>query len=155
MSSTTPSRASGRRRARELVLQGLYQRRLSHNASADVRVQLAESPGYERADVDYFDALWRGLADDADALVETLAPLLDRKPAELSPVERAILAIGAWELEHRRDIPYRVVINEAVELAKSYGGTDGHKFVNGVLDKHAAGVRAAEIAARARERDIG
>jgi N utilization substance protein B len=155
MTSTTPSRASGRRRARELVLQGLYQRRLSHNASADVRVQLAESPGYERADVDYFDALWRGLADDADALVETLAPLLDRKPAELSPVERAILAIGAWELEHRRDIPYRVVINEAVELAKSYGGTDGHKFVNGVLDKHAAGVRAAEIAARARERDIG
>ena len=103
MPSTTPSRASGRRRARELVLQGLYQRRLSHNASADVRVQLAESPGYERADADYFDELWRGLADDADALVETLAPLLDRKPAELSPVERAILAIGAWELEHRRE----------------------------------------------------
>ena len=155
MPSTTPSRSNARRRARELVLQGLYQRRLSRNDADEVRMQLAESPGYERADADYFDELWRGLADDADATVERLAPLLDRAPGELSPVERAILAIGAWELEHRPDIPYRVVINEAVELAKSYGGIDGHKFVNGVLDRHAAAVRAAEIGARARERGIG
>jgi len=133
------------------VLQGLYQRRLSHNDAAAVRMQLAESPGYERADADYFDELWRGLAEGADAQVERLAPVLHRPPSELSPVERAILAIGAWELEHRQDIPYRVVINEAVELAKAYGGTDGHKFVNGVLDRHAASVRAAEIGARARE----
>ena len=155
MSSTTPSRTERRRRARELVLQGLYQRRLSHNASADVRAQLVDSPGFERADAAYFDELWSGLAEGADAQVERLAPLLDRSPAELSPVEGAILAIGAWELEHRLDIPYRVVINEAVELAKSYGGTDGHKFVNGVLDRHAAGVRAVEIASRARERGLG
>jgi N utilization substance protein B len=155
MPSTTPRRTEARRRARELVLQGLYQRRLSHNAAADVRAQLAESPGFDRADEAYFDELWGGLADGADDQVERLAPLLDRKPAELSPVERAILAIGAWELEHRLDIPYRVVINEAVELAKAYGGTDGHKFVNGVLDRHAAGVRAVEIAARQRERGIG
>jgi len=153
MPSTTPSpsRSDARRRARELVLQGLYQRRLSHNDAAAVRMQLAESPGYERADADYFDELWRGLAEGADAQVERLAPVLHRPPSELSPVERAILAIGAWELEHRQDIPYRVVINEAVELAKAYGGTDGHKFVNGVLDRHAASVRAAEIGARARE----
>jgi N utilization substance protein B len=153
MPSTTPSpsRSDARRRARELVLQGLYQRRLSHNGAAEVRMQLAESPGYERADADYFDELWRGLAEGADAQVERLASVLHRPPSELSPVERAILAIGAWELEHRQDIPYRVVINEAVELAKAYGGTDGHKFVNGVLDRHAASVRAAEIGARARE----
>ena len=156
MPSTTPShsRSNARRRARELVLQGLYQRRLSHNDAAAVRMQLAESPGYERADADYFDELWRGLAEGADAQVERLAPVLHRPPSELSPVERAILAIGAWELEHRQDIPYRVVINEAVELAKAYGGTDGHKFVNGVLDRHAASVRAAEIGARARERGL-
>jgi len=156
MPSTTPNRgrSNPRRRARELVLQGLYQRRLSHNDAAEVRMQLAESSGYERADADYFDALWRGLAEGADAIVERLGPLLDRAPSELSPVERAILAIGAWELEHRLDIPYRVVINEAIELAKSYGGTDGHKFVNGVLDRHAASVRAAEIGARARERGL-
>ena len=151
MPSTT-NRAQARRRSRELVLQGLYQRRLAGNDARDVRVQLEESKGFERADAAYFEELWRGLANDADAVVERLAPALDRKPAELSPIERAILAIGAWELEHRPDIPYRVVINEAVELAKSYGGTDGHKFVNGVLDRHATGVRAAEIAALARER---
>jgi N utilization substance protein B len=156
MPSTTPShsRSNARRRARELVLQGLYQRRLSQNDAAEVRMQLAESPGYERADADYFDELWRGLAEGADAQVERLAPVLHRPPSELSPVERAILAIGAWELEHRQDIPYRVVINEAVELAKAYGGTDGHKFVNGVLDRHAASVRAAEIGARARESGV-
>ena len=154
MRSTT-TRTSPRRRSRELVLQGLYQRRLSGSPPADVRAHLAESPGFERADGAYFDDLWRGLAEGADAVVERLAPLLDRPPAELSPIERAILAIGAWELEQRPEIPYRVVINEAVELAKSYGGTDGHKFVNGVLDRHAASVRAAEIAALARERGAG
>jgi N utilization substance protein B len=132
------------------VLQGLYQRRLSGNTPSDVREQLAGSTGYARADAGYFDELWRGVGDGADELVGRLAPLLDRKAEDLSPIERAILVIGAWELEHRPDIPYRVVINEAVELAKSYGGTDGHKFVNGVLDRHAATVRAPEIAARGR-----
>ncbi|MEO8487915.1 MAG: transcription antitermination factor NusB [Betaproteobacteria bacterium] len=154
MPSTTTSRASARRRARALVLQGLYQRRLSRNASADVRADLVASEDFARSDADYFDELWRGVSESADAIVEGLAPSLDRKPAEVSPIESAILAIGAWELAHRPDIPYRVVINEAVELAKSYGGTDGHKFVNGVLDRHAAGVRGAEIAALARERGI-
>jgi N utilization substance protein B len=108
------------------VLQGLYQRRLSHNDAAEVRMQLAESSGYERADADYFDALWRGLAEGADAIVERLGPLLDRAAVGASPVERAILAIGAWELEHRLDIPYRVVINEADrarEVVRRHGRT--------------------------------
>jgi N utilization substance protein B len=154
MPSTT-SRTSARRRARELVMQGLYQRRLAGSPPADVRADLVASRGYERADEAYFDELWRGLAEGADASVGRLAPVLDRAAAGLSPIEWAILAIGAWELEHRPEIPYRVVINEAVELAKSYGGTDGHKFVNGVLDRHAASVRATEIAALRRERGAG
>jgi N utilization substance protein B len=138
---------SQRRRSRELVLQGLYQRQLSGNAARDVHDDLVASPGYLRADKPYFDELWRGVDDDYDALLEALAPHLSRKTAELSPVERAILMIGAWELRQRMEIPYKVVINEAVELAKSFGGTDGHRFVNGVLDKLAADTRAAEIAA--------
>jgi N utilization substance protein B len=142
--------ASARRRARELVLQGLYQRQLSGNAPRAVHDDLVASPGYARADHGYFEELWQGVTGDYDTLLGEVAPHLDRKPTELSPIERAILVIGAWELAQRVDIPYKVVINEAVELAKSYGATDGHRYVNGVLDKLAAGARAAEIAAASR-----
>ena len=145
------TRASARRRSRSLALQGLYQRQLAHHDPATIRLQLVEAPGWDDADGEYFDDLWRGVTDDWDALLAEVAPHLDRKPAELSPVERAILVIGAWELQHRLEVPYRVVINEAVELAKSYGGTDGHRFVNGVLDKVAGTLRKTEIAARVRE----
>ena len=140
-------RTTPRRRARELVLQGLYQRQLSHNPADIVRVDLAASQGYQRADQPYFGELWDGVTRENDTLMAALTPHLDRKPAELSPVEKAILIIGAWELAHRLEIPYKVVINEAVEIAKSFGGTDGHRYVNGVLDKFAADVRATEIAA--------
>jgi len=112
-----------RRRARELVLQGLYQRQLAGTSAEVIGTDLQASPGFERADREYFTALW---------------------PALVSPIERAILVVGAFELKHRREIPYRVVIDEAVELAKTYGGTDGHKFVNGVLDKLAPRLRAEE-----------
>jgi N utilization substance protein B len=138
-------RTSPRRRAREFVLQGLYQRQLSGNASAAIRDQVAEAAGFAKADEAYFDALWAGVTAEYDALVLLVAPELDRKAAELSPIERAILVIGAWELRYRPEIPCRVVINEAIELAKSYGGTDGHKFVNGVLDKLAVTLRPAEM----------
>ena len=103
----------------------------------------------------YFDELWAGVTAEEDALIESITPWLDRNASALSPIERAILVIGTWELKHRLEIPYRVVINEAVELAKSYGGTDGHKFVNGVLDKVAAEVRADEIRVLAAERTAG
>jgi N utilization substance protein B len=142
-----------RRRARELALQGLYERQLAGTPAERIAADLAASGGYQRADHDYFKALWNGVAAEYDALVERVAPHLDRRPAALSPIERALIVIGAWELLHRADIPYRVAINEAVELAKSYGGTDGYKYVNGVLDRFAADVRAEEIAASARERD--
>ena len=134
-----------RRRAREFVLQGLYQRQLSGNAHDAIRAQLADATGFAKADEAYFDALWAGVTDEYDTLVLLFAPDLDRRATQLSPIERAILVIGAWELRHRPEIPYRVVINEAIELAKSYGGTDGHKFVNGVLDKLAATLRATEM----------
>jgi len=141
-----------RRRARELVLQGLYERQLGGAAAEQIAADLRDSVGHQRADQPYFGELWSGIARDYEALIARVAPYLDRKATALSPVERAIIVIGAWELVNRLDVPYRVVINEAVELAKAYGGTDGHKFVNGVLDKVAADVRAEEIAALARER---
>ncbi|HEY3179489.1 MAG TPA: transcription antitermination factor NusB [Casimicrobiaceae bacterium] len=141
-----------RRRARELVLQGLYERQLGGAASEQIATDLRDSIGHQRADQPYFGELWSGVARDYDSLMARIAPFLDRKPNQLSPIECAILVIGAWELVNRLEIPYRVVINEAVELAKAYGGTDGHKFVNGVLDKLATDVRAEEIAALARER---
>jgi N utilization substance protein B len=144
-------RTSPRRRAREFVLQGLYQRQLSGNTSAAIRAQLAEAGGFAKADAAYFDAMWAGVTADFDPMVELVSPYLDRRPAELSPIERAILVIGTWELSHRVEIPCRVVINEAIELAKAYGGTDGHKFVNGVLDKLAATLRTSEIDAARRD----
>jgi transcription antitermination protein NusB len=145
--SSRAPRTTPRRRARELVLQGLYQRLLSRNDADAVRLDLAASQGYQRADQPYFGELWDGVTRENEALLASLAPHLDRKVADLSPIERAILVIGAWELTHRVEIPYKVVINEAVEIARSFGGTDGHKYVNGVLDKLAADVRATEIAA--------
>ena len=144
-------RASPRRRAREFVLQGLYQRQLSGNARDAIRAQLADAAGFPKSDESYFDTLWNGVTDNYESLVELVSPKLDRRAAELSPIERAILVMGAWELEHRREIPCRVVINEAIELAKSYGGTDGYKFVNGVLDKLAATLRADEMDALRRD----
>jgi len=145
-------KVSPRRRARELVLQGLYERQLARSEPATIAGDLTASPGFQRADETYFNALWAGVVSQYDSLLADLAPHLDRKPASLSPIERSVLIIGAWELVHRVEIPYRVVINEAVELTKDYGGTDGHKFVNGVLDKFAAVIRADEIGALARER---
>ena len=146
------SRVSPRRRARELALQGLYQHRMGGNAPADIRGDFAASPHYAETDEAFLDQLWRGVHAAPDAIVDELRPHLDRAPDALSPIERSILVIAAWELLHQPETPYKVVINEAVELAKTYGGTDGHRFVNGVLDKLAARVRAPEIAAAARER---
>jgi N utilization substance protein B len=140
-------KTSPRRRAREFVLQGLYQRQLSGNAPDAIRAQLAEASGFAKADGAYFDMLWGGVCAEYDALVALLTPHLDRRTTQLSPVERAILVIAAWELKERNEIPCRVVINEAIEMAKAYGGTDGHKFVNGVLDKLAVTLRAAEMEA--------
>lgn len=145
------SAVTGRRRARELVLQGLYERQIAGSADAAIAASLTESPGHARADAEYFRELWQGVSEEYDALLLTIEPTLDRRVKDLAPIERALLVIGTWELVHRLDVPYRVVIDEAVELAKAYGGTDGHKFVNGVLDKVAARLRAAEIRTAAKD----
>ncbi len=135
----------GRRRARALVLQGLYQYHLTHNSVESIRLDLLDSPNYPRCDEEYFDALWQGVTHDSQALLTELAPYLDRNTDALSPVEQAVLLLAAWELIHRLEIPHRVIINEAIDLTKTYGGTDGHKFVNGVLDKLAAKVRGTNV----------
>lgn len=141
---------SPRRAARELVLQGLYERQVAGNAASAVHGDLAAGSGYAQADREYFEALWRGVIAEESALLVRVAPHLTRKVTDLSPIERAILIIGTWELVNRPDIPYKAVIDEAIELAKTFGATDGHRFVNGVLDKVAQEARTAEVAALAR-----
>jgi transcription antitermination protein NusB len=139
---------SARRRSREFAVQGLYSWLLAGQPAQVIAAQLEESKGFERADRAYFSLLMRGAIEQQGELEEALAPCLDRKVKALSPVERGILLLAAWELKNAPEVPYRVVINEAVELAKSFGGTDGHKYVNGVLDKLAARLRPAEAKAR-------
>ena len=139
---------SSRRRARELALQGIYQWRLTGDDIADIEKQIREEKGSGRYDAEFFSSLLRGVLARHVELAIALKPHLDRDMKELSPVEFAVLLLGAFELSHHPEIPYRVVINESVELAKTFGGTDGHKFVNGVLDKLAAQVRAVELAAK-------
>lgn len=138
---------SQRRRARELALQGLYQWLIAGGEASAIDAQLREHEGYAKCDSLHFDALLRGGIESAATLDAALARHVDRKTSELSPIEHAVLMIGAYELQHCVDIPYKVAINEAVELAKAFGGTDGHKYVNGVLDKVAADLRPAEVQA--------
>ena len=145
----TPARAShktSRRRSREFAMQGLYQWQLAGTDAATIESHMAVAKGFDKIDRVYFSSLLAGAIREAQRLEESLQPYLDRKCAELSPVERAILFIAAYELENQPEVPFRVVINEAVELAKSYGGSDGYKYVNGVLDKLAADKRQHEIA---------
>ena len=142
---------SPRRRAREFALQGLYQWQLSGNDLPAIEAHLACAGGFEKVDRSLFDMLLQGAIAEAAELQTLIEPQLDRPYAELSPVERAILLLAAFELKRHLEAPYKVVINEAIELAKSYGGTDGHKYVNGVLDKLAVQIRPEE-ASRATRR---
>jgi N utilization substance protein B len=139
---------SPRRRSRELAMQGLYQWLVSGAAPRAIEAHIREMDGFGKCDLEFFDALLHGGIERAAELDALLARHLDRKTGLLSPVEHAVLMIGAYELERCVEVPYRVVINEAVELAKAFGGTDGHKYVNGVLDKLAAELRPAEAKAR-------
>ncbi|PXW98550.1 NusB antitermination factor [Sphaerotilus hippei] len=141
---------SARRRSRELALQGLYEWQINRADPGVVDAHMREQDEFGKADVAHFDALLHGCIAQRDELDALLAPHLDRTVAELSPVEHGVLLIGLYELKHCLDVPYKVAINEAVELAKSFGGTDGHKYVNGVLDKAAAALRPAEVAAAPR-----
>jgi len=145
-----PKPKSARRRAREIALQGLYEWLVSGTDAGVIDAHMREQEGFDNADRAHFDALLHGCIAEASDLDVVLAKFVDRKTTELSPVEHAVLMIGAYELKHCIDIPYKVAINEAVELAKSFGGTDGHKYVNGVLDKTAAHLRPVEVQAKTR-----
>ncbi|HSH48727.1 MAG TPA: transcription antitermination factor NusB, partial [Halomonas sp.] len=152
-----------RRAARELAVQGLYQWQMTGKSisavEAEFRSLLADDDledhenwhkVMEIADLGMLHLLLQGVAKHRDALDASIAPLLDRRLEELDAIEFAILRLGAFELTYRPEVPYRVVINEGVELAKSFGGTDGHRYINGILDKLASRLRAAEVAARRR-----
>jgi N utilization substance protein B len=136
-----------RHRAREFALQGLYQWLLNNEPASKVVNHIRAAHGFDKADAEHFTVLLNGAIGSSVELRESFAPLVDRGIAELSPVEHAVLLIGAYELKNNLEIPYRVVINEAVELTKSFGGIDGHKYVNGVLDKLAGKLRPDEVAA--------
>ncbi len=138
---------SARRKAREFALQGLYEWLVGGADAGVIDAHVREQEGFEKCDAVHFDMLLHGCIREAAALDALLAHHLDRKTAQLSPVEHAVLMIGAYELRHCVAIPYKVAINEAVELAKSFGGTDGHKYVNGVLDKAAVDLRPVEVEA--------
>ena len=146
------SARSARRCAREAALQGLYQWLVGGQDIASIEGQFMEADDFAaaeaRTDMRHYREVLHGCIEQADQLRAGFAPFLDRKVAELSPVEHGVLLIGAYELTHRAEIPYRVVINEAVELAKTFGGTDGYKFINGVLDKVATRTRPGEIKPR-------
>ena len=136
-----------RHRAREFALQGLYQWLMNQEDAGAIDAHIRNAHGFDKADPEHFDLLLHGTIRDVDNLRTEIVPLIDRAIDQLSPIEHAALLIGAFELKHHIEIPYKVVINEAVELTKSFGGIDGHKYVNGVLDKLATSLRATEVAA--------
>ena len=134
---------TAKRQAREIALQALYAWQLSGGDPLD---EARQQEGFERTDAKFVDNLLRGVLERAGALEQLIVPHLDRQFAKLSPIERAILYIGAYELEAHPQTPFKVVLNEAIELGKSFGATDGHRFVNGVLEKIAVALRPEEVA---------
>lgn len=143
--STKKSGGRNRRKSRELVLKAVYRGMLNQSELSQVFRDMVDDPDYNKADEAYFRQLLESVTSHLDAIDSKLADFIDRPMAELSPVEHAILRIAGCELLFDFSIPYRVVINEGVELAKLFGGTDGHKYINGVLDKFASEVRESEV----------
>jgi len=141
-------KAGDRRRARVLAMQGLYQRHFSKSSISDIEAEFMVDNDMSKVDLLYFRDLLRGVHRDQGELDGLLEPYLDRPLDEVDPIELAIVRLGAYELKNRLDVPYRVVINEGIELAKRFGGTEGHKFVNSILDKLSRRLRLAETRPR-------
>jgi transcription antitermination protein NusB len=139
---------SPRHRAREFIVQGLYQWQVGGQDMAAIRLQAEGVPGFDKSNLELYQTLLDDVMTHGDALRELLQPHISRPWEEISPIERGILLLAACELKDHIETPYRVVINEAIELSKTFGGTDGHKFVNGVLDKLAPQLRPTEAAPR-------
>jgi len=138
------TRSGARSVARKLAMQALYRLQLNEAPWQDVLLEFSVEEDMARADREYFDEIVRVIAESRGVLDEQLAAWVDRPPAELDPVEHAVLLIGVHELAARPDVPWRVVVNEAVTLARKYGATDAHKFVNAVLDRAARALRPLE-----------
>jgi N utilization substance protein B len=145
MKSSTSSGA--RTRARELLLQALYQKQIAGHDRRELLSQFRDQVAYQRVDQAFFDELLKDICERQDALEQTIDGLIDRPLEQLDPVERGILLIGVYELQTRIDIPYRVVINECVNLAKRFGAIDGHKYINACLDTAAQSLREVEVKA--------
>ncbi|MCB1848203.1 MAG: transcription antitermination factor NusB [Halieaceae bacterium] len=139
--------AAERRKARHYGMQALYQWLMADASLSVIEAEFRADYDFSHVDLEYFQALLHGVPAHVDELEARLEPLLDRKLDDLDPIERTLLRMGTFELEHRLDVPYRVVINEGVALAKKFGATDSHKYVNGVLDKVARELRQTEIKA--------
>ncbi|MEQ1487598.1 MAG: transcription antitermination factor NusB [Methylotenera sp.] len=144
-SASKKNTGKNRRKSRELVMKAVYRGLLNQSELSAIFRDMSEDPDYNKADEAYFKSLLEAVTSNVTEIDEKIANFIDRKVAELSPVEHAILRISGCEMMFDMSIPYRVVINEGVELAKIYGGVDGHKYINGVLDKLAADARAAEV----------
>lgn len=145
-------KASARRKARSLALQALYGWHVADLPLSDIEAQYRTDNDFAKVDGAYFHELLTGVGKNLTELDESLATVLDRPVKELDPIELATLRIGVYELMFRIDVPYKVVINEGIELAKTFGATDGHKYVNGILDKLAPRLRSAEVNASRRGR---
>lgn len=146
--SSGQPKAGDRRRARVLAMQGLYQRHFSKSSISDIEAEFMVDNDMSKVDLLYFRDLLRGVHREQGELDGLLEPFLDRPLEEVDPIELAIVRLGAYELKNRLDVPYRVVINEGIELAKRFGGTEGHKFVNSILDKLSRRLRLAETRPR-------
>jgi N utilization substance protein B len=145
MAKSNSQGARARSRARRLVLQGLYQWQLSGAPTPEIIAQLLADQNTRDTDTEYFEMLLRDAVTGCDALEQRYSAHLDRPAAQLDPVERSILLLATCELESRPEVPYRVVLNEAVELSKKFGAEDSYKYINAVLEKACAELRAAEF----------
>ncbi len=149
MSETSPQApkrpgTAQRKKARKLILQALYQWQVSGSSIAQIEAEFRADNDFEKIDAQYFKDVFREIPKMVTELDRELEPFLDRAISEVDPIELSLLRMGVFEFKHRIDVPYRVVINEAVELAKLFGGTDGHKYINGILDKLSLRLRAPE-----------
>ena len=143
--ATTPG---ARTRARELLLQALYQKQIAGHESAELLSQFREQVAYQRVDQAFFDKALADICKSQSDLEKTIEPFVDRPLEQLDPVELGILLIGVYELQSRADVPFRVVINEGINLAKRFGATDGHKYINACLDVAAKSLRSDEVQAQ-------
>ncbi len=149
MSNAGSKGTGARTRARELMLQALYQKQIAGHSSTELITQFHEQVAYERVDQEYFDEQLPAICEAQEELEKTIDALIDRPLDQLDPVELGILLIGTYELGSRIDVPYKVVINECINLAKRFGSIDGHKYINACLDVAARSLRNTEVQANA------